>query len=729
MGRIILVSNRLGVSVQRRKGRLELDQSMGGLATGLSSFAAGQEKLWIGWSGLAADELAPDESRALEEELRIRYGSLSVSLSSEELNSFYFGFCNNVIWPLFHYFPTYTSYDESLWESYLEVNHRYREKVREVAEPGDTLWVHDYQLLLLPRMLREAIPEARIGFFLHIPFPSYEIFRLLPWRHEILNGLLGADLIGFHTYDYARHFISSVRRLLGIEDTAGYVRFRGRTCKVDAFPMGIDYHKYSHALEAPKIRREWERAATTFKGRKVVLSVDRLDYTKGIPQRLRAFDRFLEGNPDWRERVVLLLIVVPSRTRVPRYRTLKREVDELVSWINGRYGTIDWVPVRYFYRPFPYERLTALYALADVMLVTPLRDGMNLVAKEFVATRAPQQHGGVLILSETAGAAKELGEATLINPNNIEEIASAIETALSMSEEEQEERASPMRDRLSRYDIRYWARDFLEKLASVVGLQEQQQARRVNDAICQALTVRYREARRRLLLLDYDGTLVPLSPHPDRARPDARLLEILAALAAQEGTEVVISSGRGRSRLYGWFDDQPFNLIARHGVWLKRKGGDWQLIEPLSGEWKETLRPLLELHRDRTPGSSIEEGEYSMAWYYRKTEPELAAVRVSELKDTLYSLTRDLGLEVIEGNKFLEIKHLNVHKGRAVARWLEQASWDFILAAGDDHTDEAMFATLPPEGVSIKVGQDMSNASYFMDTPDALRSLLEEWIP
>jgi trehalose 6-phosphate synthase/phosphatase len=262
----------------------------------------------------------------------------------------------------------------------------------------------------------------------------------------------------------------------------------------------------------------------------------------------------------------------------------------------------------------------------------------------------------------------------------------------------------------------------------VVELQEQQQARGLDDSIRRALTQRYRKARRRLLLLDYDGSLVPLSPRPDRAHPDKELLEILSALAAQEGTEVVISSGRGRSRLSGWFGELPVNLIARHGVWLKMRGRDWQLIEPLSGEWKETLRPLLELHRDRTPGSSIEEGEYSMAWYYRKTEPELAAVRVSELKDTLYSLTRDLGLEVIEGNKFLEIKHLNVHKGRAVARWLEQGSWDFILAAGDDHTDEAMFAMLPPEGVSVKVGQDISGASYFVESPEALRSLLKEWI-
>jgi len=727
MARIILVSNRLSVSVQRRKGRLEFAQSMGGLATGLSSLEGDREKLWIGWSGLPSEEQLPDESRELENELRDHYNSIPVSLCTEDLNRFYFGFCNNVIWPLFHYFPTYANYDENLWESYRDVNHRYMEKVLTVAEPGDLLWVHDYQLMLLPRMLRDAIPDARIGFFLHIPFPSYEVFRLLPWRHELLNGLLGADLIGFHTYDYARHFISSARRLLGIEDTAGYIRFRKRMCKVDVFPMGIDYEKYSGALEQPKIQRERERAVATLRGRKVVLSVDRLDYTKGIPQRLRAFDRFLERNPQAWGKVVLLLIVVPSRTRVPRYRSLKREVDELVSSINGRYGTIDWEPVRYFYRPFPYDRLTALYGLADVMLVTPLRDGMNLVAKEFVATRAHDEHAGVLILSETAGAAKELGEALLINPNSIEEIAVAIETALSMDPEERAERNTLMRERLSRYDIRYWARDFLEKLNTVVELQKQQLARQIDDRIRRTLTERYRSARRRLLLLDYDGTLVPLSANPDRARPDPELIEVLRSLAAQEGTEVVISSGRGRSRLAGWFGELPVSLIARHGVWLKRHGQEWRLIEPLNGEWKEILRPMLELHRDRTPGSSIEEGEYSMAWYYRKTEPELAAVRVSELKDTLYSLTRDLGLEVIEGNKFLEIKHMNVHKGRAVAHWLDQDSWDFLLAAGDDQTDEAMFTSLPEHGVSIKIGQAISNAGYFIESPEALRALLQEW--
>ena len=727
MERIILVSNRLAVSVQRRKGRLELAQSMGGLATGLSCLESTREKLWIGWSGLSAEELSAEEQRELAEELRKDHQSVPVALSTEELSSFYFGFCNNVIWPLFHYFPSYASYDEGLWDSYRRVNHRYLEKVLEVASPKDTLWVHDYQLMLLPRMLRDALPEARIGFFLHIPFPSYEVFRLLPWRHELLNGLLGADLIGFHTYDYARHFISSVRRLLGVEDTAGYVRYRRRLCKVDAFPMGIDFDKYAGALQQPGIRRESERSAATLKGRKVVLSVDRLDYTKGIPQRLRGFERFLERNPDARGKVVLLLIVVPSRTRVSRYLSLKREVDELVSSINGRYGTIDWEPVRYFYRPFAYHRLTALYGLADVMLVTPLRDGMNLVAKEFVATRAREEQAGVLVLSETAGAAKELGEAILINPNDVNEIAAAIETALAMPPEERGERNALMCERLSRYDIRHWARDFLEKLDAVVELKERHYARRLTEEIRASLAERYRKARRRLLLLDYDGTLVELSARPDRGRPDAALLSLLAALVSQEGTEVVISSGRAPALLSAWFGALAVSLIAGHGVWLRRRGGEWQLIEPLNGEWKETLRPLLELHRDRTPGSSIEEGEYSMAWYYRKTEPELAAVRVSELKDTLYSLTRDLGLEVLEGNRFLEIKDQNVHKGRAAARWLEEDGWDFLLAAGDDQTDEDMFASLPEHGVSIRVGPDISSARYFVESPEALRSLLQEW--
>jgi len=697
---------------------------MGGLATGLSSLEQKEKHLWIGWSGVPAEELSEDEKQEIAPILRQQYNSIPVDLTREDLKSFYYGFCNNVIWPLFHYFPSYANYDNTLWESYRRVNAIYLEKVLQEASAEDTIWIHDYQLMLLPQLIREEVPEARIGFFLHIPFPSFEIFRLLPWRNEILIGLLGSDLIGFHAYDYARHFISSVRRLLGVENNMGYVQHEHRLTRVDVFPMGIDYRKYSTILSDRGVKKQMAQAAEQLKGFKVILSVDRLDYSKGIPERLRAYELLLEHNPQYREKVVLLLIAVPSRTKVHRYRTLKKEVDELISTINGRYGTIGWVPIHYFYRGFTFERLSAFYGVADVLLVTPLRDGMNLVAKEFVATH--RESGGVLILSETAGSAREMGEALLINPNNSEEIAAALKTALEMDESEQIERNAVMNERLSQYDIGAWTKDFLNKLAQVREVQDSYLVKRLAGSFKEELVASYRRADSRLIILDYDGTLIPLRGRPRKAAPDRELVDLLSALASDAANDVVVASGRMRRVMNDWFGSINVSLIACHGAWLKPKAGEWRLIETLNNEWKEQLRPIFQLFKDRTPGSMVEEKEYALAWHYRNAEPELAALRASEFKDILFSFTGDLNLDVLEGKSVLEIKPVNVSKARAVSKWLSSRSWRFILAAGDDNNDEMMFSELPENAFSIKIGLDISEARYYLESPTQLRRLLSE---
>jgi trehalose 6-phosphate synthase/phosphatase len=721
--RIILVSNRLSVSVQRKKEQFLFTPSMGGLATGLQSLDSDQERLWVGWSGLPAEELDAGARARLEQELQREHGAIPVHLGAQDLDKFYYGFCNDVIWPLFHYFPSYAVYRSSFWEAYRRVNALYCDRVLEVAGTGDTVWVHDYQLMLLPQMLREKLPEARLGFFLHIPFPSFEVFRLLPWREQILEGILGADLVGFHTFDYARHFISSVRRLLGAENNMGYFQHNQRLISVDTFPMGIDYDRYAGALATPEIRRRMEEAAQKMPGLRIILSVDRLDYTKGIVQRLKAYDLFLTHSPQYRNQVQLLLIVVPSRTRVPRYLALKKEVEELVGGINGRYGTIGWTPIRYFYRGFPYDRLASFYGLAEVLLVTTLRDGMNLVAKEFVAVH--RDGAGVLILSETAGTARELGEALLINPNNLTQIAHALQTALEMGEEEQRERMAVMNRRLSRYHIGAWARDFLGKLDAVRQLQREWLVKKLDAEALERLRRAYRRARRRLLILDYDGTLAPTTERPRQGAPGTELLSLLGALGGDPANELVISTGRAWEQVERWFGSLPASLIAEHGAWLRPRGEQWQLSQPLSDEWKEQLLPIFELYTDRTPGSAIEEKSFSLAWHYRQTEPELATMRLSEFKDTLFSRVRDLGLEVTEGEKVLEVMSARVDKGRTAARWLERDRWEFVLAAGNDADDEALFSLLPAHAFSIRVGMEMSAAQFFVESCARLRQLLE----
>jgi trehalose 6-phosphate synthase/phosphatase len=712
----------MSTSVSRGEDGFHFKQSMGGLATGLKSMHEREGSLWIGWSGMAADELTEAEAAEIAETLRREHKSIAVDLTARDLDLFYYGFCNRTIWPLFHYFPTFTEYDNETWAAYEQVNRRFADRVMEVAEDGDYIWVHDYHLMLLPLMLKEALPHSRIGFFLHIPFPSYEVFRLLPWRTQLLRGLLGADLVGFHTYDYARHFLSSVRRILGAEHNMAQVRFDNRMVKVDAFPMGIDYEKYAGAVALPEVRAERERVQQEVTTPKLILSVDRLDYSKGIPLRLRAFHRFLERYPEYREHVTLMLIVAPSRTEVPQYRELKREIDELVSIINGDFGTIGWNPVWYYFRPSPFHQLSAIYAESDMLLVTPLRDGMNLISKEYLAARSDRL--GVVVLSETAGSARELGETLTVNPNNVDEIADAIKEGLELPEDRQREKNERMHRRLARYDIHYWARDFMNKLEGIAEIQSSLRVKRLSDATRGRILEHYRRAERRLIFLDYDGTLIAYGETPGVLDTPTR--DALRRLAADERNEVVIISGRQKDFLDRTLGDIPVNIVAGHGVWVKEAQGEWELMEQVTPGWKAEILPIFELYRDRTPGSAVEENDYSLVWHYRRAEPELAAVRLSELKDALLSLISNLDLSLLEGNKMIEIKNTDVSKGRAATRWLEGGDWDFVLAVGDDWTDEDIFSMLGEEHYSIKVGVDISSAKYFLESPDTVRGLVQE---
>ncbi len=722
--RMIFVSNRLPVTIEKKKGKVQYRPSPGGLATGLSSFYKNYESSWIGWCGVTSETLNDKEREDVRRRLLTEHRCAPVFLTRADVKKFYYGFCNKTIWPLFHYFTNYTIYDQGTWRTYEKVNERFCEIVMQHANADDTIWIHDYQLLLLPKLLRERLPDTRIGFFLHIPFPSFEIFRLLPWRSEILEGMMGADLIGFHTYDYVRHFLSSVSRILGHEHAFGQFLVGNRFVKVDAFPMGIDYERFSGAPQKKEVRGEIERIRKKIRSGKVILSVDRLDYTKGILNRLEAFDLFLRTNPAYRGRVTLILVVVPSRTGVETYRMLKREIDEMIGRINGAYGTIEWMPVWYLYQSLPFHKLAALYFLSDVALVTPLRDGMNLIAKEYIATKG--DNNGILILSGMAGSVHELGEALIVNPHNREQVTEAIKAAFEVPPEEQRDRNRVMQRRLKRYDVNRWAHDFVERLETVTAHSKELNERILSPAVKKKLLDDYRKSHRRLVLLDYDGTLVQFVKRPEHARPDQDLGSVLRRLAGDNRNEVVIVSGRDKDTLTEWFAGIDISFIAEHGVWLKERGGDWSEIEPLRNEWKDEIRTILELYVDRTPGSFIEEKEYSLVWHYRKADPEFALLRVNELKEILIKLTENYNIGIIEGNKVLEIKNAGINKGRAALSWITRDRWDFILAIGDDVTDEDIFEELPGNAYSIKVGFGVSRAVYNIGEVGEVRLLLQE---
>jgi len=723
MQRLLIVSNRLPLTIQERKGELYIEPSVGGLATGLSSWYKSCHSVWIGWAGIGRKQIKGEKdimARLLSENCH------PVSLSQPDVEAYYHGFCNRTIWPLFHYFPLYAEYSEDFWQAYERVNTAFANVVAGIAKPNDIIWVHDYHLMLLPKLLRERLPKATMGFFLHIPFPSFEIFRLLPWRKQILEGLLGADLAGFHTYDYTGHFLDSVHRLLGYEVAMGQTTVADRVVRADAFPMGINYEQFSSAAQDQKAQAERKRFHRKLGDCQVILSVDRLDYTKGIPQRLEAFSMFLDRNPKFKRKVILVLLVVPSRTRVEHYIQLKKQLDGLVGEINGKYGTIGWMPVWYLYRSLPFHSLAALYSLADVALVTPLRDGMNLVAKEYTATKTDGK--GVLILSETAGAAQELGEAIIINANNQEEIAQALVKALEMPEQEQIEHNRTMQKRLRRYDVVQWANEFMDKLLYTKKLQREMEEKALTYEMQRKLASDFQESDKALLLLDYDGTLVPFAPKPAEAMPGANLLRLLEKLTRNPRTEVVLISGRDKDTLEAWFGGLNVGLVAEHGVWIKEKGGGWETIETLSSEWKEEVYPILESWVDRTPGSFIEEKEFSLVWHYRKANPRLGELRARELMNNLSDITANLNLQVLEGSKIVELKNTDINKGRAASRWISREKWDFILALGDDWTDEDTFKVLPSTAWSIKVGFGASAARFSLSSPSKATSLLRKLV-
>lgn len=715
----IIVSNRLPVKIKENNGEMEFRQSEGGLATGLGSIYRQGNNMWLGWPGV---EVSSEEHKSQITGKLQEMNLYPVFLTQEEINLYYEGFSNETLWPVFHYHPTYAKYEQSYWDSYVAVNQKFKEAIFQVAEPGDRIWIHDYQLLLLPGLIRAEQPEITIGFFLHIPFPSYELFRLIPWRAEILQNMLGADLLGFHTFDDVRHFISSVTRLLPVHSFGNELTYDDRQVVAEPFPMGIDDKKFEELTTNEEVLANVNSLKETFHDSKMILSIDRLDYSKGILQRLQAFDMLLQRNPEYLENVVLYMIVVPSRDTVAQYKDLRDEIDKLVGNINARYRTLNWTPVNYYYRSFPVEMLSALYNMAEVCLISPMRDGMNLVCKEYVASRT--NNTGVLILSEMAGAAKELIDALIVNPNNVGEVYRAMIEALNMPLNEQERRMQAMRDVVSKFNIKHWVKIYMEKLGEVKQMQDSMQAKHIGLNARAYIENGYLTSSNRVIFLDYDGTLVGFKSNIDLAFPDEDLYDILEQLTSDPANNVVIVSGRNYQTLEDWFGRMPMDIIAEHGAWQKRKDGEWQKLPGLYNQWKQEIRPILETYVDRTPGSFIEEKSYSLVWHYRKVEEGLGELRANELMNTLRFITADKGLQMLPGNKVVEIKNVEVNKGKVSLSWLENNDYDFIMALGDDHTDEDMFKALPDKAFTIKIGSNISSARYYLRDYREVRRLL-----
>ena len=718
--RIVNVSNRLPVKIASSdEGGLTFESSEGGLATGLSSLFKRYENLWIGWPGAVVSDDQKEEVITHLQERNLQ----PVFLTGQEINDYYEGFCNETIWPLFHYFPSYSGFCPQYFESYQSVNQKFADEIIRFATKDDIIWIHDYQLMLVPQMVREKIPGITIGFFLHIPFPSYPIFMALPWRAEILQGLMGADVIGFQTQDDARHFTEAANRILDLNFTGSEASYESRTVVAQAFPISIDYNKYNELATDASVSLREASLQSLLNGCKMAISVDRLDYSKGILQRLRAFETLLKEHPEWIEKVVLFHLVVPSRDTVRNYKELKEEMDRLVNNINGKYATLSWQPIRHFYRSVAPDMLAAIYKQADVALVTPLRDGMNLVSKEFVASNV--NHNGVLILSETAGAARELTDALIINPNDIDEYATGIHQALTMPAEEKSRRMLAMQQVVADADIFRWADNFMDALSEVRNRQLPNVASYINNAVLQRVEMKYCYAAQRLIMLDYDGTLVPFYNKPEAAVPDKDLLHLLGDLSSDTNNKLVIISGRDHLTLDKWLGSLPVDLIAEHGAWCRESKGIWQSRKDIDGAWKPEFFNILNAFTRATPGALIEEKAYSLAWHYRQCDHDLGNMRAQEIIEALDKKTAEAGLQLLAGDKVVEIKNAGINKGIAAKKWMTRQRYDFILAVGDDTTDEDMFKALGGNGITVKVGTNNTAATYFVNNYKEVRRLLE----
>ena len=691
--RLVVVSNRLPFAVaevDRSGGSVGVVRSPGGLTAAVEPALRRTGGTWVGWPGpLRRGQALPplgDET----------YSVAPVRLTKEEVRLYYLGFSNRTLWPLLHSFPTRMELDHEDWSAYEAVNRRFAQAASDAGDDDALFWIHDYQLTRVAAHLRRLRPGARIAFFLHVPFPSYDLFRILPWDRELLRGLLACDLVGFHCPGYAANFLDCVERLLGarIDRDAGQVEHGERTVRVGVFPLGIDYELFERRARAASrsvARRE----------HRIVLGVDRLDYTKGLPEKILAFARLLDSHPEHHERVVLLQIAEPSRSDVAEYQKLKREVDELVGSVNGRLGTSGWTPVQYLQRSFDPAELAGLYRDASVALVTPLRDGMNLVAKEYVACQVDDP--GVLVLSRLAGAAETMYEAIRVNPYNRDAVAESLHQALGMDPVERTARMRALQRRERTFNVHAWFDTFVRAASgppSRIGpVRSEDVARWIG---------RYVSARCLALFLDYDGTLTEIVDDPAGAVLSASMREALAACAARADTEVTVVSGRVLDDVRTRVDLPGLAFAGNHGLEIDGPGIA-RFEHPDLHHFESRSRQLARSLRERgESGVWVEEKGASLTLHFRGAEPARHAPIAEEARRRI----REAGFEPRDAICAVEARPpLGWDKGRAVLHLLRERhgpAWSEewrVVYAGDDETDEDAFRVLQGLGITFRVGR------------------------
>ncbi|OMJ25162.1 Alpha,alpha-trehalose-phosphate synthase [UDP-forming] A [Smittium culicis] len=769
-GRLIVVSNRLPVTISQNDKTWKVTLSSGGLVTALSGLKKEIPFTWVGWPGKTFEE----HDIIKINELLLKNSCVPVYLDSKTADLFYNGFSNSILWPLFHYHAGDIVFDQKSWNAYTNANESFAKVVLEIANDGDLIWVHDYHLMLLCNMLQKGLARrkknVKIGWFLHTPFPSSEIYRALPVRQEILEGVLSADLLGFHTYDYARHFLSSCTRILGLQTTTDGVEFEGRKVKVMTFPIGIDPNVFLEAQRSTQVISRLKELETEFKGKKVIVGVDRLDYIKGVPQKFMAFESLLKAYPEYIGKVVLVQVAVPSRGDVEHYQELIVSVNELVGLINGKYGTIEYTPIHFLHKSVDIYELTSLYTRSDACLITSTRDGMNLVSYEYVACQKDRH--GVLLLSEFTGAAQSLNGSLIINPWNYDDIAKSLHEALSMDESRKLNNYNTLSRYVNKYTAAHWGLSFVSELQKTTSGADL--VLRVPFLTPSVAVEKFNQAKSiRPILIYYDGTLCPTYDSPNFANPTKETLRKLSNLIDVENTIVYIISGRTRAQLESWFGSLDIGLIAEHGSFYRhpkkfysfseqenskmspsedlpesqinllgipiKSGNGWfRLINSLKQSWHDTIIPLFEHYTERTPGSYVEKKEINITWNYRMADDEFGLFQSNEIQINLEKILAHLPISVFIGDRYLEVKPSSVTTSSILKYILgdilcEHPDLDFLLIGCGDKAGEHIFSNILkiPKYAQIEhlltftVGRKLTNASYYVNNHGDVLEIIE----
>ncbi|KAJ4842047.1 putative alpha,alpha-trehalose-phosphate synthase [UDP-forming] 11 [Turnera subulata] len=776
--RRIIVSNHLPVRAYRegKEWRFELDQDS--LFLQLEDGLPSSDVLYVGCLRAEIDVRDQDKVTQVLEE---RFNCLPVFLSEEEHEKYYHGFCKHYLWPLLHYMLPLTAshgagFDRAQWRAYLSANKKFSEKVVEALDnpDEDSVWVHDYHLMMLPTFLRRRYFRVRIGFFLHSPFPSSEIYRTIPVREEILRSLLNCDLVGFHTFDYARHFLSCCSRLLGLdyESKRGYlgIDYCGRTVSIKILPVGIHMGQLESLLQAEQTAVMVKKLREKYEGKVVVVGVDDLDMFKGIGLKFQAIGKLLEQNEELRRKLVLVQIANPAKSQGKDVQDVRDETNVIAAQINHKYGDDGYQPIVYINGPISTQEKAAYYAISDCCVVTAVRDGMNLVAYKYTVCREgspvldaalgidgmSKRKESVLIISEFIGCSPSLSGAIRVNPWNIDAVADAIYDGITLNDVEKQLRHEKHYRYISSHDVAYWASSFDQDLQRACSRNHSKRYWSFGFGLefrivalgpdfmklqSKAISDPYKEAKNRLILLDYDGTMMP-QISVDKA-PSTQIISVLNSLCSDPRNTVFIVSGRGKDSLGQWFSPcAKLGLSAEHGYFTRwTMDSPWETdLVAIDSKWRRIAEPVMQLYTESTDGSFIEYKESALVWHHHEADFQLSSCQAKELLDHLENVLANEPVVVKRGQYIVEVKPQGISKGMVVQNLIltmrsKGVPPDFLLCIGDDRSDEDMFESIESLVKSLPhmqhvfactVGQKPSMAKYYLDDTGDVLDLLSD---